>query len=137
MNTISGAEIRAKAKAGMTSEQIAKELISSPTDEVKPSQVAQLQMENEKLKEEIKTLKEENDVYYCKVEMMESKVSSFDEMKTEIKKVREENEKLKDDLINAPTYKMYEGWMEGEILKLNEENDKLKAEIEFLNLHQK
>ena len=59
MNTISGAEIRAKAKAGMTSEQIAKELVSSPTDEVKPSQVAQLQMENEKLKEENEKLKEE------------------------------------------------------------------------------
>ena len=59
MNIISGAEIRSKSKSGMTSDQIAKELLNSPTrDEVKPSEVAQLKAENEKLAEQLKSYEE-------------------------------------------------------------------------------
>jgi regulator of replication initiation timing len=57
-HTISGAELRAKSKSGMTSEQITKELLNSPTEEVKPSQVAQLMKENAELKEENAKLKQ-------------------------------------------------------------------------------
>ena len=54
MNIISGAEIRAKSKSGMTSDQIAKELLNSPTrDEVKPSEVAQLKDEIKRLEEQL------------------------------------------------------------------------------------
>ena len=63
----------------------------------KLADIQKAQGENEKLKAEIERLQADNDVYYCKVEMMESKVSSFDEMKTEIKKVREEDKELKKD----------------------------------------
>ncbi len=45
-----------------------------------------------------------------------------------LKDLTEEIEKLKDDLINAPTYKMYEGWMEGEILKLTAEVEEIKSD---------
>jgi len=50
--------------------------------------------ENEELKTSNEHRRKQNDENYCKVEMMESKVSSFDEMKSECIALRKENESL-------------------------------------------
>jgi len=91
MNIISGAEIRAKSKSGMTSEQITKELLNSPTEEVKPSQVAQLMKENAELKAENEKLKNKT---------LDNPQKSFDAMCKVVVELQEQIKKLKKQLVD-------------------------------------
>ncbi len=148
-HTISGAEIRAKRKSGMTTEQITKELLNSPTEEVKPSQVAQLMKENKKLKEQLVDKDDEISCHCEQIEKLEEELNRYPEGAAGY--TGEEFEELvnvMEDIENHPNYdeadqndfqkgydagreeyqvdKEYLDEKEEEIDKLKAENEKLK-----------
>ncbi len=95
----------------------------SPTSEVKPSQVAQLTAENEKLKEEIDELKEE----------AEENKKLFDTTFSEFMKLQAHNEKLQNDFQKGYDEGREEYQVDKEYLDEKEEEiDKLKAENEAM-----
>jgi len=130
-HTISGAGIRAKSKSGMTSEQITKELINSPTEEVKPSQVNQLTAENAKIKEK---LAEHEEWWWG---LWSDGDDDYKAVLAENAKLKEENEKLtkRTDIINHIT-NMVKKELITEITKaVQEEVDKVKEENEKIKEH--
>ncbi len=146
-HTISGAEIRAKSKSGMTSEQITKELLNSPTEEVKPSQVAQLMKENAKLKAENEKLKQDTDVLVKGMETLQNKymnecspklIAERDTYKMKNDKLKAENEKLKNKTLDNPQ-KSFDAMckvvveLQEQIKTLKEENEKLKKMTDALD----
>lgn len=132
MNTISGAEIREKRKSGMTSDQIAKELLNSPTrDEVKPSEVAQLKAENEKLKVKIDDLEDSNKDYSRIIKLGSKGTNTFTATMTDydyITKLQREIVELKKKTLENPQ-KSFDAMCKV-VVELQEENKKLKENSE-------
>lgn len=90
-------------------------------------------------KKEIERLKAEADIMYCKMEMMESKVSSFDEMKKECISMRKDNaetdkqlNEIADEIVKADgcagayshPLDLISSWVETKIDGFNEEDYK-------------
>ena len=141
MNIISGAEIRAKSKSGMTSDQIAKELLNSPTrDEVKPSEVAQLKAENEKLKAK---LEESEDSVRRWRNWTNEYMKAKDKFELECEDLKEENEKLKkdnekhEDILVSIQDELLGEVFEPSFDKLKEEIKELKVKANAWDIHYK